>query len=146
MNWPAAASTPARTAPPLPWFGFSRTTRAPAASATAAVASALPSSTTRISHPYACEPRKSRQPASVAGKRRASLYAGITIDTLAAAPGDDQDSATFSGDDRDSPTCSVDAEGSGAALNDTREKYHAPAWRSRRAVLTRRSPRVSPPS
>ena len=50
MVRPSATSTPARTAPPLPWFCASRSTRTPAASATAAVSSRLPSSTIRISH------------------------------------------------------------------------------------------------
>jgi hypothetical protein len=86
-TWPKrAASMPCRTAAPLPRFGLDRRTTTGShacadAAATSAVPSVLPSSTTMIS---AGSPRRlaySITRGSVPGSRRASLYAGTTIDS-----------------------------------------------------------------
>src|SRR5262245_9401638 len=81
MNVPAASRMPVFTAAPLPLLYGWRSTRAPAAAASAPVASIDPSSTTRIS----------RHGAAVASSRTtapmdaASLKAGITTDVSAAS-------------------------------------------------------------
>src|SRR5215471_3725363 len=75
---------PAFTAPPLPRFGFSARAVAPPARATSAVSSCEPSSTTISSDANGWPSKKACHAASVAGSRRASLYAGITTETVTA--------------------------------------------------------------
>src|SRR3954468_17411550 len=78
-NSPVARRIPVLTAAPFPLLYGCVATIAPAAVAVAAVASRDPSSTTMIS----CQRAAALSPATTPPMTSASLYAGMTIETVA---------------------------------------------------------------